>query len=278
MARIRTIKPEFFTSEDIVSLTPMARLLYIALWCEADRDGRMLWKPRTFKMRYFPADDVDIHELCDQITTAGLVVLYGDGLAYVPQFERHQHVNPRETKSELPAPSVLKQQHTADFVAENTTQTTRAPRVSTRAYQDDDAQVGKERKGREGTRVDDDASPPALDLPADQGQPEQPENQTLQPPGQPPPPKVTLAGAVCVALKSVGMSQVNPGNLGLQKLIDDGAGLDVFVDAGRECVERGKGFAYLLATVQGRINDARAMANRATVACLQPGGLIPGAL
>ena len=41
MARIRTIKPDFFTSEDIVGLTPEARLLYIALWCEADREGRL---------------------------------------------------------------------------------------------------------------------------------------------------------------------------------------------------------------------------------------------
>ena len=45
MARIRTIKPEFFTSEDIVALSPLARLLFIALWCEADREGRLVWKP-----------------------------------------------------------------------------------------------------------------------------------------------------------------------------------------------------------------------------------------
>jgi hypothetical protein len=67
MARIRTIKPEFFTSEDIVSLTPMARLFYVALWCEADREGRLEWKPRTFKIRYFPADDLNIDALCDEI-------------------------------------------------------------------------------------------------------------------------------------------------------------------------------------------------------------------
>ena len=60
MARIRTIKPEFFTSEDIVSLSPLARLLYVALWCEADKEGRLVWKPLTFKLRYLPADDCDI--------------------------------------------------------------------------------------------------------------------------------------------------------------------------------------------------------------------------
>lgn len=105
MARIRTIKPEFFTSEDIVSLSPMARLLYIALWCEADKEGRLGWKPRTFKMRYLPGDDCDVAALCDELIEAGLVKLYGDGLAYIPQFARHQHINPRESASVLPPPN-----------------------------------------------------------------------------------------------------------------------------------------------------------------------------
>lgn len=138
MARIRTIKPEFFTSEDIVALTPQARLLYVALWCECDREGRMVWKPRTFKMRYFPADDWNVEELCKELTDAGLVRLYGDGLAYVPTFHRHQHVNPREAKSELPSP------HQIDA------STTRAARVGTGESTVSDAQVGKEGKGKEG--------------------------------------------------------------------------------------------------------------------------------
>lgn len=140
MARIRTIKPEFFTSEDIVSLTPYARLLYIALWCEADREGRMVWKPRTFKMRYLPGDSVDIDALCKELTDAGLIRLYGEGLAYVPAFHAHQHVNPREAVSQLQEPN---QKHAS---------TTRRSRVS-------DAQVGREGKGKEGNNdASDDAS------------------------------------------------------------------------------------------------------------------------
>jgi len=104
MARIRTIKPEFFTSEDIVSLEPLARLLYIALWCEADREGRLLWKPRTFKMRYLPADDCDVEAICSQLVAAQLVKLYGDGCAWIPKFGQHQHLNPRESVSALPEP------------------------------------------------------------------------------------------------------------------------------------------------------------------------------
>lgn len=103
MARIRTIKPEFFTSEDVVSLSPFARLLFIALWCEADREGRMFWKPKTFKMRYFPADNIEIDALCDELIGRGLVALYGDNLAEIPTFDRHQHINPRESASVIPS-------------------------------------------------------------------------------------------------------------------------------------------------------------------------------
>lgn len=126
MARIRTIKPEFFTSEDVVALSYQARLLYIATWCEADREGRLSWKPATLKMRYFPADGIDIDDLCKELIDAGLVRLYGDGFAVIPTFSTHQHINPRESISKLPAPDAP---------------VTRHSRVS-------DAQGGKERKGK----------------------------------------------------------------------------------------------------------------------------------
>lgn len=142
MARIRTIKPEFFTSEDIVELSPFARLLYIALWCEADRAGRMQWKPRTFKMRYLPADDVDVVALCDEIVAAGLIVLYGDGFAHIPKFDKHQHINPREAASTLPDPDACS---TRDDAC-----STREERDSDGACTVSDAQVGREGKGREG--------------------------------------------------------------------------------------------------------------------------------
>lgn len=106
MARIRTIKPEFFTSEDIVSLSPLARLLYIACWCEADRAGRMEWKPGTMKLRYFPGDSCDMSALCRELTDRGLVVVYEvDHREYaeIPSFERHQIINNRESPSHLPA-------------------------------------------------------------------------------------------------------------------------------------------------------------------------------
>ena len=131
MARIRTVKPEFFTSEDVVALSPFARLLFIALWCESDREGRMYWKPKTFKMRYFPADDLSIDALCDELIGRDMVRLYGDGLAYIPTFLKHQHINPRESQSDIPSP-----------------ESTREARVYNASTRDSDVQVG--RKGKEG--------------------------------------------------------------------------------------------------------------------------------
>jgi len=138
MARIRTIKPEFFTSEDIVSLSPIARLLYIALWCESDKEGRMVWKPATFKLRYLPGDNCDISALCNEILDRGLIKLYGDGLAFIPAFSAHQHINPRESASQLPDPK------------DSPRVGTRQPRVGTGANLDLHAQVGREGKGKEG--------------------------------------------------------------------------------------------------------------------------------
>lgn len=135
MARIRTIKPDFFTSEEVVDMPLHVRLLYIALWCEADREGRLVWRPRTFRLRYFPGDGFDIEEACQHLVDTGHVVLYGDGLAHIPTFLDHQHINPRESQSTLPAP-----QEVARVIDAS----------GTRGKRDSDGQVGKE--GKEGTQ------------------------------------------------------------------------------------------------------------------------------
>lgn len=151
MARIRTIKPEFFTSEDIVGLSPLARLLYIALWCEADREGRLAWKPKTFKMRYLPADNCDVDALCQELVDSGLVKLYGDGLAYIPQFRVHQHLNPREAASSYPDPDACSTRQPRV----NDASSSREDASGTVETRDSDAQGGREGKGRNTPRVDD---------------------------------------------------------------------------------------------------------------------------
>jgi hypothetical protein len=143
MARIRTIKPEFFTSDDICALSPLARLLYIGLWCEADREGRMVWMPRVFKRRYLPDDPCDVEALAGELLTRDLVVLYGEGLACIPSFARHQHVNPREAASKLPPPDVADAPPRAGDALHGVVDASECVR---------DAQGGRERngEGREG--------------------------------------------------------------------------------------------------------------------------------
>ena len=105
MARIRTIKPEFFTSESVCAVSPLARLLFVGLWCEADREGRMTWKPRTYKIRYLPVDQADIEELSSELIAEDMIRLYeieGEVFCFIPGFTRHQVINNRETKSALP--------------------------------------------------------------------------------------------------------------------------------------------------------------------------------
>jgi len=111
MARIRSIKPEFFTSADIVCMSPLSRLFYASLWCEADREGRLKWDVKTLKLRYFPADECSIEAMGDELIANGLIVIYevdGKQYAEIPTFNTHQIINNREAESVLPPNIPLK--------------------------------------------------------------------------------------------------------------------------------------------------------------------------
>lgn len=103
----RSISRDFFSNADIADLSPLARLLYVATWLEADRDGRLAWSPRTLKLRYLANDACDINELAGELVRAGFVVPYeadGKALAFLPGFALFQSINGREAESKLPPP------------------------------------------------------------------------------------------------------------------------------------------------------------------------------
>jgi len=56
MARIRSIKPQFWTSEQIADCSPNARLLFIGLWNFCDDYGVHPASPARLKMEVFPND------------------------------------------------------------------------------------------------------------------------------------------------------------------------------------------------------------------------------
>ena len=106
MARIRTIKPEFWTDEKIVELSPFARLLFIGLWNFADDEGRLVYSPKRLKLQIFPADDLDVSELFAEIRGEKLATFYEvDNIQYleVSGFSKHQKIDKR-SPSKLPPP------------------------------------------------------------------------------------------------------------------------------------------------------------------------------
>lgn len=70
MGRIRTIKPEFWTAEQVVELSPIARLLFVGLWNFCDDGGRHPASPKTLKMEVFPGDDFTTEQVSGWISEA----------------------------------------------------------------------------------------------------------------------------------------------------------------------------------------------------------------
>ena len=79
MARIRSVKPDFWTSEQVMECSPIARLLFIGMWNFADDHGRIPCAPKTIKAQIFPGDDMDaknIRRMIGELSSNGLVRLY----------------------------------------------------------------------------------------------------------------------------------------------------------------------------------------------------------
>jgi len=76
MARIRTIKPEFWTSEKVVECSPTARLMFVGLWNFADDGGVLPDSWKRIKMQVFPGDSFsqgDIESMVDELLSNGLL-------------------------------------------------------------------------------------------------------------------------------------------------------------------------------------------------------------
>lgn len=110
MPRSRNIKPGFFGNEYLADLPPETRLLFIGLWCLADREGRLEDRPRGIKGRLFPFDDFNVDEMLQQLSDSPdhFILRYqveGKHYIQVKNFLKHQNPNVREAASQIPAPN-----------------------------------------------------------------------------------------------------------------------------------------------------------------------------
>lgn len=115
MARIRSIKPGFFTNDRLAELPALTRILFAGLWCHADRCGRLEDRPKRIKAEVLPYDDYSVDTGLDDLQSAGFILRYtNEELAYIQivNFCKHQIPNVKERPSTIPAPC----QHGVDTV------------------------------------------------------------------------------------------------------------------------------------------------------------------
>lgn len=106
MARIRTIKPDFFRHEGLQDLErdnpgSYVMLAFAGLWTLCDKAGRFEWKPRTIKLDVLPFLDFDMGTTLTLLERFSYVRRYEvDGKLYgvIPSFEEHQRINGKEAQ------------------------------------------------------------------------------------------------------------------------------------------------------------------------------------
>jgi hypothetical protein len=104
MARIRTVKPEFFRHEGLQGLEvthpgayPM--LVFEGLWTLADKLGQFEWKPRHIHLDVLPFIDFDMLETLDILEGFGLIARYevkGKQYGIIKTFKTHQRISGKE--------------------------------------------------------------------------------------------------------------------------------------------------------------------------------------
>lgn len=111
MARIRTIKPEFWADEDIGELSTNARLLFISTWNLADDEGLLKWSASYLKAQVFAYDDIttsDVESMMDELTSGCFVHPYkgpkNKVYGWIVNFRKHQKIDrPQAPKHPLPS-------------------------------------------------------------------------------------------------------------------------------------------------------------------------------
>jgi len=105
MARTRSLKPQYFKNDLLAECQPLARLLFAGLWCMADAEGRLEYRPLRVKAEVLPYDECDVDELADELEQRGFVRRYTVDdvtILVIPKFLEHQRPHPKEPTESFP--------------------------------------------------------------------------------------------------------------------------------------------------------------------------------
>ena len=170
MARIRSVKPEFWTSEQIAECSPNARLLFIGLWNFCDDYGVHQASEVRLKMEVFPSDSFskeDVRRMMDELIANGLVEEYEiDGLRYwfVTGWDKHQKPDTKTGKYPRPDGSIgtkIRRKDSEDSPNDNRMNGERSPTEKEKEKEKEKESI--EAKQRRGSRLPADWKPSDVD-------------------------------------------------------------------------------------------------------------------
>jgi hypothetical protein len=164
LARIRSIKPSFFQSDDVSALPLRARLTWIGLWTQCDDQGRTKDHARLIKAAIWPLDNVslaDIEEDLSTLNSQGRIVRYevnGQHYLEITNWSEHQRIN-RPSRSTIPPPTAAAGNGRVPrpTAAKGESVSMQGPLTETSLSTHPGK--GEERKGREGDARDDPPPP-----------------------------------------------------------------------------------------------------------------------
>ena len=109
MARIRTIKPEFWEDEKMASLPFGCRLLFIGMWNQADDQGVVRANPKILKAKIFPYDEnlrtSEIARWLDTLQASRMLIpvsYQNESYYLIRTFKTHQIIDKRYTRFIVP--------------------------------------------------------------------------------------------------------------------------------------------------------------------------------
>src|SRR5690606_24725897 len=106
MARIRSIKPEFWQDEKLSCQSALTRLVFIGLISQADDAGRLVDTPKLLDGLLFPETDDTCKEALATLAELGVIrrgtTASGQKVIQITNWEKHQKIDKPNPKMALP--------------------------------------------------------------------------------------------------------------------------------------------------------------------------------
>lgn len=106
MARIRTIKPEFWSDDKLGPLDALTRLVFIGLVSQADDAGRLPDSVKRLNGLLFPFTDEDCGPCLELLSTLGVIsrglTANGQAVIQIVGWQRHQKIEKPNLRAALP--------------------------------------------------------------------------------------------------------------------------------------------------------------------------------